>query len=482
MPDPPPANGQSDRLFDANVFGDYLGFTVRAVQRNLAAAGVSFAVVFGAIWIAALLWPKTYQADGRLLVQRNEVMSSLVNPGRTIPREAEIPTRAADEIVRGRDILLTIIKETNLLEEWDRTRAPLLRLKDGVMRLFQRAPTKEERIDAMVGLLEDRLQVGTTDQGAVSFILRWPDPQMASRIVDKAMQGFLDYRRVSEASAIADSIAILDRSVEALEAQVNATLAELPRAGGRAVRSAPLRRTFSGDFVAGPSPGTSVRLARLRSALESREQDIARLEGLRSQQLADAQTRLAAAQAIYTEGHPTVLALRQTVSQLSSESPELAAARRDARNLAAEYDSLSTKANVETANAERATQMRVVVPVLPGSTSVDGTDPVEPVGLRLKVELAELGAVRERANAARAELSSSQAGFKYQYTVLRPPQVPRFPLSPNVPAILAAGAIASLLLALAVAVGIDLAGGLVLQAWQVKRQIGVPVTVQIPKL
>jgi uncharacterized protein involved in exopolysaccharide biosynthesis len=226
-----------------------------------------------------------------------------------------------------------------------------------------------------------------------------------------------------------------------------------------------------------------VRLARLRSALESRQQEIARLDAVRTQQLADAQTKLSAAQTIYTDGHPTVLALRQTVAQLSRESPELAAARRDARSLETEYDSLSTRAGVETANADEALAMMSLPRVTSdSSTLINGVDVADPIHLRLKVELAELAAVRERANAARAELSSSEAGFKYQYTVLRPAQVPRGPISPNVPAILAAGLIASLLLALAVAVGMDLTSGVVLEAWQLKRQLGAPVTVQVPRL
>jgi hypothetical protein len=113
---------------------------------------------------------------------------------------------------------------------------------------------------------------------------------------------------------------------------------------------------------------------------------------------------------------------------------------------------------------------------------VNGGDPTEPVSLRLKVEMAQLAAVRERANAARAELSSSQVGFKYQYSVLRPAQLPRQPVAPNVPAILGAGAIASLLLAVAVALGIDVASGLVLETWQIERQVGVPVSLRISKV
>jgi uncharacterized protein involved in exopolysaccharide biosynthesis len=470
LPDP-----QGDKLLDVDMLVAYARLVGGAVRRRVMVAAATFGIVFGMICLGAMMWPRTYEAYGRLLVQRNDVMALLVNPGRAMPRDAETPTAAAEEIVRGRGNLVGIIKETNLLQEWDRTRPLLLKIKDRVFRLVLGTPTEEDRIDALVGFIDARLQVAATDEGAISFVLRWPDPYMAQQLVQKAMQSFLNHRRVTERNAIADSIAILDRSVQALETQVSATIAELPRV----VRSGSVR-SASGRQTGRPSPGTMVRLARLRSALESRQQEIARLDALRAQQLAEAQTRLSAAQTIYTDGHPTVLSLRQTVAQLARESPELTAARRDARSLETEYDSLSTRAGVETANADEALALMSLPRVAAGDAS--GVDVADPIQLRLRVELAELAAVRERANAARAELSSSEAGFKYQYTILRPAQVPRGPISPNVPAILAAGLVASLLLALAVAIAVDLTGGVVLGGWQFKRQLRVPATVQVPRL
>ena len=256
---------------------------------------------------------------------------------------------------------------------------------------------------------------------------------MAYQIVDKAMRNFLEHRRVSETSAIEDSIAILDRSVADIEAQVNMTIAELRRRGSRAPtptrqparRAVPALARPATPLPPGPSAESTVRLARLKSALELRQQEIVRLDEARAQQVAEAQARLSAAQTIYTEGHPTVLALRQTLAQLSRESPELAAARRDAQNLEAEYDLLSTRVSVETENVEQArAAMSQAAAATPASTPapppvdvpslINGGDPSEPVSLRLRVEMAQLAAVRERANAARAELISSQVGFKYQ--------------------------------------------------------------------
>ena len=104
------------------------------------------------------------------------------------------------------------------------------------------------------------------------------------------------------------------------------------------------------------------------------------------------------------------------------------------------------------------------------------------MGLRLKNQMTELAMVQARASAARAELASAQAGFKYQYSVVRPPQLPRAPVAPNVLAILGAGAIASLLLALAFAIGSDLVSGSALEAWQVEREVRAPIALRVPTL
>jgi len=443
-PPQPPEAIDDDALFDFNQLRESLGFVLDAVQRYRLAALATLVVALGGAIALANMWPKSYEADGRLLMQRNELMASLVNPGRTIPREAESPTLAAREIVLGRENIIALMKATNLLERWDANRSPLLRVKDLVMRLVGPAATEDERFDAMAGLVEQRLLVGTSDEGAVSFFIRWPDAESAYRLVDEAMKSFLEHRRVMETAAITESIGILDKSIAELEAQINQTITQLPRRGPTRTAPRPVVRP------SGPSAQTMVQLARLKSALEAKQQDIDRTVGSRSQQLSEAQGRLTAALTIYTEDHPTVLALRQTVAQLSRDSPDLIAARREARDLESEYDALSVKIGVATEAQSRAVAAGEGAPAIDPLTLVTIGDETEPVSLRLRVEMSQLAALRERANAARAELSSAQAGFKYRYSVTRPPRLPRWPSGPNVALLILVGAVASVLLALSV--------------------------------
>ena len=66
-----------------------------------------------------------------------------------------------------------------------------------------------------------------------------------------------------------------------------------------------------------------------------------------------------------------MLALRQTVEQLSRDSPELAAASREVRDLEEQYDALSIKVGVATEDA----QLRALAG---GTTSLDPLGMVTP--------------------------------------------------------------------------------------------------------
>jgi uncharacterized protein involved in exopolysaccharide biosynthesis len=495
LPGGVPDASENERLIDTELILKWLKFGAASLWRQRTLAIGTCVVTFGVIWLLVATWPRTYQSYGRLLIQQNAVMSSLVNPNRTIPQEGTAQTWAAQEIVRSRQNLLEMMKETNLLEEWQRTRPPLVKARDWILSWVTAPPSEASRIEGLAGLMEERIQVVSETEGTegiVTFTVRWPDPQVAYQLVDKSMRNFLEYRRLAQTSAISDSIAILDKSVQELESQVNTTISQLRQRN--TTRSVLVRR--SGDAAraaapTGPSTETTTRLARLKSTLELRQQDVIRQDAARAQQLTETQTRLAAAQTVYTDSHPTVRALRQTMAQLSRESPELAAARREAQNLELEYDALSTRAKVETESAERSraamsqpafTSVSTRVPSVDIANLINGGDPSEPVSLRLRVEMAQLASVRERVNAARAELASSEVGFKYQYSILRPAQIPRRPVAPNVSMILAAGAVFSLLLGVVVALGIDLFGGQLRNAWQVVRRLGSPVFLRNPKV
>ena len=493
-PSPAPLRSQGaathaddDRLIDIQRLKERLRFAAGSVRHRKLLAVATFMLVLGLTGTAVAVWPRTYHADARLLAQRNGVMPALSNPGRAIPPDAESPTRAAAEVILRRDNLLAMIKKTDLLNEWARTRAPILRLKDRLFALVQKPPTEEERLEGMIGLLDRRLRVSVGPEETLSIDVDWPDRRMAYEIAQTAMQNFLESRRIGETSAISESVSILERSAGTLQREVDKTFAELaatpPTPRRRTVRVSPAvvapaaQFSMSGSAVQ-PSAEQEAELTRAKAALDLKQQDLARLQEAHDQELSRLRQQLATSLTIYTENHPAIANLRQSISSASPESPQLVAAREEAQTFAAQYASLVAKQRAteqgpeassaagaprNAAEAGRRAQRAAAVAIADTRAITEETeergDAETPLAMRLKAALSELGDIRGRLESARIELATSQAAFKYRYSVVRPPILPRQPVKPNVPAILIAGFLAALVLAIAAPVGAELAFG-----------------------
>ena len=477
---PPSAEGEPADLFDWALLRDYAGFVVGAVLRHRILVAAVVLVTVATAYGAAAMWPRTWHVESRLLGQRNLIIATLGNPGRAIPWDQDAPTRAARETVLRRDNLLSLIKQANLIERWDQTRAPILRFKDSLQGLFRHPLTDEQKVDMMVGLLEKRLMV-STDDGTVTLGVDWADGQTAYQIVEAAQQNFLETRHVDEISAITDAISILESHAETVRQNMKEALEELDRmqqpavgsggqvTGSRAqpVRAAP-RALLDGDGV------NEQQVNQLRFQLESKRRAISDLEQFRTRRLVELNDQLAEKRVIYSDQHPEVLDIRERIRTLKEDSPQMVSLKRDVEELEKQY-------------ADRESRLKPSVP--PGRRTVDTvTSQVTPAGARtedspefeyargqLRLFMSQYQELTNRADAARIELDTARAAFKYRFKVVRPAQVPNAPTKPNVMAIVLAGVVASMILAVVAAVLTDLRNGLIVERWQVERILGLPV-------
>jgi hypothetical protein len=342
------------------------------------------------------------------------------------------------------------------------------------------------------------------------------------------VRNFIATRHETETAAITEAITILEGSAASLQSDVDRTIAALQeeqakhpplaRSAGRSavIVSKPAPAASAGTaapptlaaartdgHVIGPSPAALLQLSRTNAALEAKRNEIGKIESQHRQHLADLQARLNAALTIYTNDHPTVVGLRQTVASDSREPPELATLRNEARQLQEQYDAADRAARESALNAENPAMAAIAQLPGPGETKKlppDGkaepalrpevpapmlaimpadmqrlTDLVNPASRLLTLQLAQLANLLDRINGARLELATSAAGLKYRYSVTHPAEIPRAPIRPNVASVLIAGVVGGLVLAVFCALALDLVSGLVLEPWQVERQLGVPV-------
>jgi uncharacterized protein involved in exopolysaccharide biosynthesis len=491
---------------DLKLVVNLLAYSVGSVHRHRLVAVIVFAVVFGGTVTFLALMPKTYHVETRLFAQKNSVLAVKAD------QLMEGPARSAAETVKQRDNLLAIVRQTDLLHEWYKRRAPLAHLKDLVVAAAGKHETAEETLQWMTDVLDKKMNVFSPTEGVIQITIDWPDPVMALRLVDTAQQTYLDARRASEVTAVAEQVAILqshaadlrtdiDKSVDAIE-QLRAS--RLAKSAASAVAVLPPAPTGASSAPppapAGVPPGSAAgstrprgqpdpELARLKAAIEGKQRAIGEVEDFRRRHLAELNASLAEKSATYTENHPVIMDLRQTIASLQTESPEVRAMRADLDRLQKEFDAKTEAASVEsrvTINPIGGGVAAGTPPPLPGSIiriEQEPSDERDPEVMYARTQLRDAmdkySALRAQIETARIEFDTAQAAFKYRYTVIAPPVYPKGPSKPNGFLVTLGGLAAGILLGLISAVAVDLRKGRILATWQIERSLDLPILAEV---
>ncbi|HVQ28941.1 MAG TPA: hypothetical protein VMV21_05135 [Vicinamibacteria bacterium] len=470
-------DGDDEGGFDFGLVVDYLAYTRRALRRRwLLGLGLFVAVVAVGVAVVALL-PRTYHVQTRILAQRNQVIATLGNPNRTLPSEADSPTRGASEAVLRHDSILTLIRQTNLVEQWQGSRTTAGRFKDSLRRLLKRPePTRQDIEDALATMLKKRLTVWTATEGTVTISVEWADPEMAFKLVEAAQENFLESRHQAEISVIAESISMLEEHASSVRENVDVALADyrVRRTKGRASDAAE-----TGPAPAPPAAAVlpDAETAQLALRVTGKRRAVKELEDYRQRRLGELQAQLAEQRAVYADSHPNVVNLRQSIDAISRDSASLVAARKEQEDLEAEYVRRAGHP-LEAETTPVSSPLRLT-PIEPLKVALDPSAKVEPgeeyARQRMTAAVNRYNTLLERVDAAHMELDAARAAFKYRYVVTEPPRAPKDPSTPNVMLLVAAATAAGLALAVIGCILAELRTGLLVQPWQVERSLGLPL-------
>jgi hypothetical protein len=476
-PSAPPADPDDIELIDFHQLRNWIGFVFHSVSRHKLLALLTFLMGAIATVTVAMVLPRTYHVETQLLAQRNSLMGVLGNPGRGIPADADAPTRAAAETVLRRDNVVSLMKQTDLMKLWDQQRPPAMRQKDQIFRILFGPPTDEDRLNGMIGFLEKQLVV-TTAESTITIAIDWPDAQQAYRLVDVAQQNFLEQRHSAEVSTIAETITILEGHASNLREAIDSALEDVKRRQevhpGRSFAGAPVQPKR--DPV---REALKAEAAELKVMLDAKRRAVNELEGFRSRRLADLQTELVQARAVYADAHPVVIKIQSSIAALQQDSPQLAALRKDERELATDYAKragLVQQSAAASASARADPDPGRGAPLLPAGSADN-----EYARTQLRFALEKYDALMERIDSARIELDTTRAAFKYRYGVIRPAMLPKQPTKPRVPLILALGMMVSVALTFMVTTLADVRSGRILEQWEVKRFLGLPVLGEVSR-
>lgn len=479
----PPGPGDDARGRGPDADGDALGwalianqvgYVLRAPLRHPALAAAVLAAVLALGVVAVLVMPFRYRVYTVVLTQRSSLLSNLTNPG--MNREWDVPTRSAREVVIRRENLLALSQQVKFPERYLQTRAPIVRARDWIYRnVLRQERTPEVLLDALVDTLQDRLQIFPGAEGTVTISFEWANRELALDVVQAALQIFLEERHVAEVEAVGDAIAIFEAHDAKVKQRIAATVLQVEeKERALQMRTGPRRAP---PPRARPADGED--LARLDATLAARRRALADLELFRQQRLAEAQAQLAQQETVYAPSHPALASTRLVIDGLSHPSAQSAALKGEIKELEAE---LARRGATAPAEGSAATTMESEMAEARLRLMQMADPRLELERRQLEDLLREHSTLLERMDAARLEMDTALAAFKYRYTVIAPPQLPKKTTKPYVLIYLLGGLLGGVVAAIAVATLADLRGGRVVERWQVEQGLELEVLGEIRRL
>jgi uncharacterized protein involved in exopolysaccharide biosynthesis len=490
------SDDDEDSELDLDRVLELVGFAKRAPRRH---PRLAIGLLFAGLALTAasvVLIPRTYTTEVKLLAQRNFVIPALGNPNRSVPRDADNPTKNVADVVTQRDNLVALVKQVDLVDRWATDRPPVLRAKDALLAIILAPPSEDDKLRAIISVVEKKLTV-TAEETSVTIGVDWSDPEMAYELASAVQKNFLDAKYDADVGMINDAIAILQKHLAVENDNVGTALIEL-----RAAQDKAKAQGAAESPAAPPSPGVaplpqgatrasapvvSSRDSDLATLLEDRRTQIRKLQDAHEQRVDELNRQLQDALGTLTPAHPQVIALKARLEEAEKDPPELSTLKNDERAIVAQIAASASSAPAPQPAADKRTvdspnQGASAAPaasVRPPLSRAEEDPSISVARYKLETATQKFAELDARIESARIELDVARAAFKYRFSVVHPAEFPRGPKKPNLPLLVLGGILASFFLAVAAAVIADLAGGKLLEPWQVRRQLKLPLLGEI---
>jgi polysaccharide biosynthesis transport protein len=409
--------------------------------------------------IAAFALPTTYRSTATLLVQSQDLPTTLVDA----PTNGAIEQRIARirEQVLSRGDLIQLIEQNDLYPR-ERRSEPLSK----IIEKMRRATT--------VGALASDIgqQSGTQNNTvAIAMSFDYPDPIKAQAVLQSFVTKFLNMDNADVEDQANLTVRFLEDQANKLQAQISDVEGQLTALKAR--NGAALASTGAPPLI-----DTGSFSAQITSLQNENRQLISesRRPAQRNDALAQAEAALAAAQAQYNDTHPDVIALKQRVAQLqrSTQSPasdntiqeQIAANNAAIHQLMDQRDATLARANAAMAGSARAPAIEEQAMQLENRANTLRTQYQQISENLLKAQNSARMASEQRAE---------------HLSLVEPANLPDRPYSPNRPLLIGAGAAAGLVLGLLLALGLELLHRPVRSPRQI-QDIGLPIIGVVPLL
>lgn len=441
--------------------------------------GLSFVVVMicGALTVlGAIFAPRNYEVEARVLVQRTQAIAGGQQPQPLSAEEMRNIAKEYEEQVMAHDNIIAIVKQRNLVERWDDMRQPHRRLIDKINRkLGKPAPTDDEKYDALVMNIQNRLKVWV-DATTVTVKLEWSEPEAARDIVDAAVKNFLEARFQSEVGVIPEQIKILETSVTQAHKNLEGAATELVRqqklANPRERVNVVIPMLPNGVQERAPVETSDPAL---RARLDNVHQQIAVLQEAKIRREAELSQELIQKRQTLAEAHPEIIALKQTIEATRADSPQLTKLRAEERDIMNEVTARQ-RAAAEARAHDPKPAVRVVAAAPPVEAPVIGaTKSAQDAQVQFDAFTKQYSDQVNQLDEARRGLHFNEFAFKNRYKVVHPAEIPVGPKRPVGIIAIAIGILATIASVLAAAGLADRFSGIFFEPRDVRDRLGLPV-------
>jgi succinoglycan biosynthesis transport protein ExoP len=419
---------------------------------------VPFIVLFAAGVAAAFLLPTMYRSTATLLVQSQDLPTTVVDSPITGAIDQRI-ARIRQQVLSRGDLIATI--EQNDLYTEERRSKPMSTIIESM-----RHATVVSALPGDIGQ-----QSGSqTKTIAIGMSFDYRDPGKAQAVLQGFVAKFLSMDTANVEDQASLTVRFLQDQASKLQtqiAQVESELTSLKTRNGAALASSGAPAMIdTGSFS---SQITSLQNENRQLMLQSqRPVD-------RNSALATAEANLAAAQAQYSDSHPDVVQARERVALLRRLAP---AQGNEREGIAAQI--AANNAAIQTLIAQRDATVARVNTALAGQARAPAVmEQAAQMENRATALRAQYQAVSE--NLLKAQNSSRMASEQRaeRLSLVEPASLPDRPESPNRPLLIGAGAAAGLLLGLVLALGLELVRKPIRSPRQLEA-LGLPVIGVVP--
>jgi succinoglycan biosynthesis transport protein ExoP len=410
--------------------------------------------------VAAFALPRTYRSTATLLVQSQDLPTTLVDSPTTGAVEQRI-ARIREQVLSRGDLIQLIEQDDLYLKE--RQKQPLSKVIEKM-----RHATSVTALSSDIGQHSDS-QNATI---AIAMTFDYPDPSKAQAVLQSFVTKFLsmDSEDVEDQATL--TVRFLQDQANKLQSQISEIEGQLTSLKAR--NGAALASSGAPSII--DTGGFSAQITSLQN--ENRQLIAqSRRPAQSNDLLASAEAALAAAQARYSDTHPDVIAAKERLNALRRMAPQnsdgagLIQEQISGNNAAIHQLMEQRDASLSKANSAMAGQSRAPAVMEQAMQMESRANTLRNQYQQISENLLKAQNSSRMANEQRAE----------RLSLVEPANLPDTPFSPNRLKLIGGGAAAGLALGLLLALGLEILRKPVRSPRQIE-QLGLPVIGVVPLL